>query len=175
MLKALLEQDDDRAAADVPPRRAIACREAGFIGYELAELGPSRAMRLPPQPNGLLGAPCHRCGRAGCARVRRPGPALERGPPRRLRRRPAPADGSPPRVPPGGEETLDEAAAAAESLILGLRLDRGVSLTALLEPSFVDAFDWAVSAGLLEETEDARVHLTTRGRLLSNELFARLI
>ena len=39
----------------------------------------------------------------------------------------------------------------------------------------MDAFDWAVSAGLLEETDDARVHLTTRGRLLSNELFARLI
>jgi hypothetical protein len=32
-----------------------------------------------------------------------------------------------------------------------------------------------VSAGLLEETEGARVRLTTRGRLLSNELFARLI
>ena len=31
------------------------------------------------------------------------------------------------------------------------------------------------SAGLLEETADARVRLTTRGRLLSNELFARLI
>jgi coproporphyrinogen III oxidase-like Fe-S oxidoreductase len=70
---------------------------------------------------------------------------------------------------------LDDAAAAAENLILGLRLDRGVLLTALLEPPFMDAFDWAVSAGLLEETDDARVHLTTRGRLLSNELFARLI
>jgi coproporphyrinogen III oxidase-like Fe-S oxidoreductase len=39
----------------------------------------------------------------------------------------------------------------------------------------MDAFDWAVAAGLLEETDDARVRLTTRGRLLSNELFARLI
>jgi len=50
-----------------------------------------------------------------------------------------------------------------------------VPLTMLLEPPFVDAFGWAVATGLLEETGDARVRLTTRGRLLSNELFARLI
>ena len=36
---------------------------------------------------------------------------------------------------------------------------------------------WALDAGLLEPFDgpDHRVRLTTRGRLLSNELFARLV
>jgi oxygen-independent coproporphyrinogen-3 oxidase len=171
-VKALLEQDDDRAAA-MYHLASHRLREAGFIGYELANWAqPGHESRhnmgyWERRAIAAVGPGAHafdgRVRRWNAARLDAYVAAL------------LPADGSPPRVPPGGEETLDEAAAAAESLILGLRLDRGVSLTALLEPSFVDAFDWAVSAGLLEETEDARVHLTTRGRLLSNELFARLI
>jgi len=35
--------------------------------------------------------------------------------------------------------------------------------------------DWAATTGLLETTTDERVVLTTRGRLLSNELFSRLV
>jgi hypothetical protein len=38
--------------------------------------------------------------------------------------------------------------------------------------------DWALGAGLLETVEASageRVRLTTQGRLLSNELFARLV
>jgi hypothetical protein len=34
---------------------------------------------------------------------------------------------------------------------------------------------WATSYGLLVMTADDRIVLTTRGRLLSNELFARVL
>jgi hypothetical protein len=60
-------------------------------------------------------------------------------------------------------------------VILGLRTDRGVPLAAASRPPLGAAFDWAHEAALLAVTDDLRVVLTTRGRLLSNELFARLI
>ena len=86
-----------------------------------------------------------------------------------------PGDGGLARLPPGGSETLDPATATAEAVILGLRTDRGIPRGAALEPPFRPAFDWALAAELLEVTDDDRVVLTTRGRLLSNELFARLV
>jgi coproporphyrinogen III oxidase-like Fe-S oxidoreductase len=64
---------------------------------------------------------------------------------------------------------------AIEALILGLRLDTGVPLSAAHEPPLADVFGWALAAELLTVTDDDRVVLTTRGRLLSNELFARLV
>ncbi len=170
--RALAEQDDDRAAA-MYHLASHRLREAGFVGYELANWAqPGHESRhnlgyWERRAIDAVGPGAHafdgRVRRWNAARLDAYIAAL------------LPADGSPPALPPGGREVLDEAAAAAENLILGLRLDRGVALTALLEPQFMDAFDWAVSAGLLEETDNARVHLTTRGRLLSNELFARLI
>lgn len=79
-------------------------------------------------------------------------------------------------LPPGGESPpLDGDAAAAEAIILGLRLDSGVPLVAFLEPPYDATLEWADAAGLVEQTPDGRVRLTTNGRLLSNELFARLI
>jgi oxygen-independent coproporphyrinogen-3 oxidase len=87
----------------------------------------------------------------------------------------APADGGAPRLPPGGSETIDPATEAAEAVILGLRTDRGVPLESAHEPPLGDAFGWALAAELLEVSEDDRVVLTTRGRLLSNELFSRLV
>ena len=87
----------------------------------------------------------------------------------------APADGSAPRLPPGGSEPIDPVTAAAESVILGLRPDRGVPLAAAHEPPLADPFGWALAAELLDITDDDRVVLTTRGRLLSNELFSRLV
>jgi oxygen-independent coproporphyrinogen-3 oxidase len=87
----------------------------------------------------------------------------------------APADGGAPTPPPGGSEALDPATAAAEGVILGLRTDRGVPLAAAHTPPLDDAFGWALAAELLDVTADDRVVLTTRGRLLSNELFARLV
>jgi putative oxygen-independent coproporphyrinogen III oxidase len=86
-----------------------------------------------------------------------------------------PADGSAARVPPGGEETLSVATGAAEEVILGLRTDRGVPFAAAARPPLAAVFEWAVRAGLLGTTVDERIVLTTRGRLLSNELFARLV
>jgi oxygen-independent coproporphyrinogen III oxidase len=85
-----------------------------------------------------------------------------------------PVDGGRPSLPPGGAETIDTATATAESLVLGLRTDRGVPLAARDEGPLATAFDWALDAGLLATTDD-RIVLTTRGRLLSNELFSRLI
>jgi coproporphyrinogen III oxidase-like Fe-S oxidoreductase len=87
----------------------------------------------------------------------------------------APPDNGTRRLPPGGSEEIDPATAAAEAVILGLRTDRGVPLTAASEAPLVDAFGWALAAELLDVTADDRVILTTRGRLLSNELFSRLV
>ena len=48
----------------------------------------------------------------------------------------------------------------------------GVPLAAAHEPPLADSFGWALAAELLDVTEDDRIVLTTRGRLLSNELFS---
>ncbi len=87
----------------------------------------------------------------------------------------APVDGSRPQLPPGGSERLDGATAAAEAVILALRTDRGVARRAAGEEPLRSVVDWALDAALLEVTVDGRLVLTTRGRLLSNELFSRLI
>jgi len=86
-----------------------------------------------------------------------------------------PPDGSAPRLPPGGSEPIDPTAAAAEQIILGLRLDTGIPVAASRVPPLADVFGWALAAELLNVTTDERVVLTTRGRLLSNELFSRLV
>ena len=86
-----------------------------------------------------------------------------------------PAGGGSPALPPGGSEAIDPTTAAAERVILGLRTDRGVPLEAARTPPLDDAFGWALAAELLDVTPDDRVVLTTRGRLLSNELFSRLV
>jgi oxygen-independent coproporphyrinogen-3 oxidase len=83
-----------------------------------------------------------------------------------------------PATPPGGHEVLTPQAAAAERVILALRLDRGLAESEAAQPPLSAVRDWAESAGLLERTDidgESRLRLTTRGRLLSNELFARLI
>ncbi|HEX5149336.1 MAG TPA: radical SAM family heme chaperone HemW [Candidatus Limnocylindrales bacterium] len=86
-----------------------------------------------------------------------------------------PPDGAAPRLPPGGSEVLDPERATAEGLILGLRTDHGVGRQTAGDPRFDDAFRWAITSGLAVVTDTDRVVLTTRGRLLSNELFARLV
>jgi oxygen-independent coproporphyrinogen-3 oxidase len=78
-------------------------------------------------------------------------------------------------LPPGGAETIDAETAAAEAVILGLRLDTGLPLSAASEPPLGDWFGWALAVELLEVTAADRIVLTTRGRLLSNELFSRLV
>ena len=89
-----------------------------------------------------------------------------------------PSDGSASQsatLPPGGSEALDATTALAETIVLGLRTDRGVPRSAATEPPLADVFGWALAAELLTIDETDQIVLTTRGRLLSNELFARLV
>jgi oxygen-independent coproporphyrinogen-3 oxidase len=76
---------------------------------------------------------------------------------------------------------VSEHAALEESLFLGLRLNRGVDLERLradfsLESiaAYESAIEECVQEELLER-KGARVCLTARGRLLSNEVFARFL
>lgn len=76
---------------------------------------------------------------------------------------------------------VDREAALEECFFLGLRLNGGVSvadLRARFGNSLVDPYASTISemieAGLLEQTADG-VKLTARGRLLSNEVFARFL
>jgi oxygen-independent coproporphyrinogen-3 oxidase len=78
-----------------------------------------------------------------------------------------------PALPPGGSEELSAADAALESIVLGLRMARGVPRERALAQA--DVFTWAAEMGLVEDGPDDRIRLTLRGRLLSNELFARLL
>ena len=84
-----------------------------------------------------------------------------------------PAAGGPAALPPGDGEEIDAATAAAEELILGLRTARGVSRSRAMTRA--DEMAWAHEAGLVEDAPGERLRLTLRGRLLSNEVFARLI
>ena len=69
---------------------------------------------------------------------------------------------------------MDEATAIAERAILGLRLREGVALASVTSPGLADGMAWAHAQGLVEDV-DARVRLTEQGRLLANEVFARLL
>ena len=81
-------------------------------------------------------------------------------------------------LPPGGVAALDdERAGAAESLVLALRMARGVDRAGACDEGFGDAIAWGEAHGLLRlhPEDSSRVQLTMRGRLLSNELFARIV
>ena len=75
------------------------------------------------------------------------------------------------RLPPGSFEESDPASAEAERAILALRTSSGVE--SLAGPNSA-VLEWGLSESLLESVEET-VRLTRRGRLLSNELFARLL
>jgi oxygen-independent coproporphyrinogen-3 oxidase len=71
--------------------------------------------------------------------------------------------------------------ARADTLIMGLRLNEGVSLSDFrrrfgsgADEGFAPAFEEFVSLGLLERA-NGRIRLTERGRLLANEVFTRLL
>jgi oxygen-independent coproporphyrinogen-3 oxidase len=87
----------------------------------------------------------------------------------------SPSDGSQPRLPPGGSESLDADTAEAEAVVLGLRTDRGVDDRLGRGARFGGAFAWARANGLVAPAPPDRLVLTTRGRLLSNEVFSRLV
>lgn len=82
---------------------------------------------------------------------------------------------------PRTRTAVDERAAIEETWFLGLRLNRGVELLTIHEEFGVDAVERyrepiaeLVDTGLLA-LNDGFVRLTDRGRLLSNEVFARFI
>lgn len=86
-----------------------------------------------------------------------------------------PADGTRPALPPGGSERVDPATAAADAAILRLRTREGLDATTADDPAFSPAIAWAKAHRLLAATERDSIRLTLRGRLLANELFARLL
>ena len=162
-------QDEDRAAAQYH-HATVVLADAGYRGYEISNWAkPGHESRhnlayWQRRPHEALGPGAH--GFDGVERRWTAG---------RLDLYVAALGASPPTLPPGGVETLDEASATVEELILGLRLDHGVPLALAHEPPLADVFGWALPAELLTVTDDDRVVLTTRGRLLSNEIFARLV
>lgn len=86
-----------------------------------------------------------------------------------------PTHGAGPSLPPGASESVDPATAAAEAAILGLRTDRGLPSDATRERRLAEPLAWALERELVAMTADDRLVLTTQGRLLSNELFARIV
>ncbi|HEU0245269.1 MAG TPA: radical SAM family heme chaperone HemW [Candidatus Limnocylindrales bacterium] len=180
---AVRDQDEDTAAAQY----ANAVRRlgaAGFRGYEISNWGrPGHESRhnlvyWHRRPYEAVGPGAH----AFDGSTRRWNAARLDGYLRAL----APGGGSPPALPPGASETPDAATAAAEAVILALRLDTGVPLAGAAAGPLAPHLEWALGSGLLERVHgpgdehdhdpgDERVRLTTRGRLLSNELFARLV
>ena len=79
-----------------------------------------------------------------------------------------------PSLPPGGSETAPPATAAAERLMLALRLSEGIDASAVTESSFRESLRWGVEEGVLERV-GRQLRFTARGRLISNELFLRLL
>jgi oxygen-independent coproporphyrinogen-3 oxidase len=86
-----------------------------------------------------------------------------------------PADESAPSLPPGGCESEDAEVGSGVSAVLALRTSTGLPRAALDDPTAAPALRWALGAGLVERTDAERVVLTLRGRMLSNELFVRLV
>jgi len=166
---ARLTQDEDRAAGQYH-HAATALTGAGFRGYEIsnwARTGHESRHNLAywqRRPYEAVGPGAH----AFDGAVRRWNAA-------KLDTYLAALTGPAPALPPGGEEPVDGATAAIERLILGLRLDTGVPLSMADEPPLEAVFTWARAAGLVDVIPEDRIVLTTRGRLLSNELFARLV
>jgi oxygen-independent coproporphyrinogen-3 oxidase len=169
--EATRDQDEDRAAAQY----ALAVERlagAGFRGYEISNWGrPGHQSRhnlayWRRRPYEAVGPGAH----AFDGVTRRWNAARLDGYLAAL----APEEGTAPRLPPGGAEVVEAGAAAIEATILGLRLDDGLALSVASSGPLAPHLAWAFGEALLESTGDA-VRFTTRGRLLSNELFARLV
>jgi oxygen-independent coproporphyrinogen III oxidase len=172
--QALDEQDEDRAAAQY--HHAVhRLAGLGWRGYEISNWSrPGHESRhnlayWERRPYEAVGPGAHAFDGASrrwnAAHLGRYVEALT----------PAAGSGRSPHLPPGGSETLDPATIAAETAILGLRTDRGLPRSAAHEAPLGDVFGWALAAELLTIDEADRIVLTTRGRLLSNELFSRLV
>jgi oxygen-independent coproporphyrinogen-3 oxidase len=165
-------QDDDRAAA-MYHHAVVRLAEDGWRAYEISNWArPGHESRhnlayWQRAPYEAVGPGAHafdgRTRRWNAARLDTYIAALSA------------SSGSAARLPPGGAETLDTETATAEALILGLRTDNGVASAAVVGQDRVEAFAWAAELELVTIDPDDRIRLTTRGRLLSNELFSRLL
>ena len=82
----------------------------------------------------------------------------------------APLGEDAPTLPPGSEAEHEP----GEAAMLALRTSGGLPRSALDNPRHGATLRWAIAAGLLGDAE-GRLVLNRRGRLLSNEVFARLI
>ncbi len=173
--RARARQDDDRAADQY--RLAVErLASAGFRGYEISNWArPGHESRhnlayWQRLPYEAVGPGAH----AFDGTTRRWNGARLDGYLAALLGTPG-APHEPPEPPPGGSETLDARTAAAEAAILALRLDTGLSLAEAEAGSLAPHLAWALEGGFVAEAPGGRVALTTTGRLLSNELFARLV
>lgn len=164
---AIRDQDDDRAAAQYEAATDLLAA-VGWRGYEISNWArPGHESRhnlayWRRLPYEAVGPGAHafdgRRRRWNAARLDAYAAALDVG-----------------ILPPGGSEDIDGEAAGAEAVILGLRTDDGVAAAAIAAPRFHEPIAWAIANGLVVRTGNGRVVLTTRGRLLSNEIFARLV
>jgi putative oxygen-independent coproporphyrinogen III oxidase len=170
---AAAEQDTDRAAG-MYERLDDRFAAAGFAWYELSNFArPGRQSRHNLAYWQRL--PCEAVGPGAHAfdggRERRWNAARLDGYLAALR----PTDGSPPRLPPGGREELDDRAVLAEEAMLGLRLASGLGPELAGSPAIAPTITWGREMGLVADGPAGHAVLTRRGRLLSNELFARLL
>ncbi len=172
--RARLEQDEDRAADQYGLATDLLAAE-GWRGYEISNWSrPGHESRhnlayWERRPYEAVGPGAH----AFDGVVRRWNAATKDPYIAAL----LPAQGAA-AEPPGGRETITPETATSERIILALRLDVGVPAAWADRSPLADSREWAESAGLLESMEvggEARLRLTLRGRLLSNELFARLV
>jgi putative oxygen-independent coproporphyrinogen III oxidase len=173
--RARARQDDDRAAAmyELADRRLGA---AGFAWYEISNWArPGHWSRhnlayWRRQPYEAVGPGAHAFDgvrrRWNAARLDRYLAAL------------TPPAGSPPALPPGGEEPTTSAIASFETAMLALRTADGLDGSRLAPAAWAgirQRLSGPVEAGLLDRAPDGRLALTLRGRLLSNEVFAHLL
>ncbi len=82
---------------------------------------------------------------------------------------------------PASTVQVDQQMALEERLFLGLRLNRGVDIQ-YLQQEFPELFaaqkpviSELMDSGMLEQHDSVRIRLSSRGRLLSNEVFQRLL
>jgi oxygen-independent coproporphyrinogen III oxidase len=181
-LAAVSAQDEDRAAA-MDERTDVRLTRAGLARYELSNHArPGHESRhnlaywrrlaveaIGPGAHAFDGA---RTRRWNAARLDRYLAALL--PTEARTATLPPAAGRAATLPPGGSESIDARGAHAESAILALRLSSGIGRVALADPDLGPGLSWALDAGLVSADAD-RLVLTPRGRMLSNEVFSRLL
>jgi oxygen-independent coproporphyrinogen-3 oxidase len=166
--RALAGQDEDRAATmyELADERLAA---AGFDWYEISNWArPGHASR-------------HNLGywRGAAWEAVGPGAHAFDGATRRWNAAPLagylaallPPDGAAPTLPPGGAAP---AGAHREGAMLALRTSDGLPRSTADDVGIGEALRWALDRSLLADAGD-RLALTRRGRLLSNEVFARLL